>query len=99
VKRTPVYDVGLEFLLRDLRHMQAAAARDLEDWLIYLDLEETRPHPVRYHREIARLLRAYPEHELGDFTDDDLNAVLRTVPPRSGTSAAASTRSSSSGRC
>jgi integrase len=84
VRRAPVYDVGLAFLLRDLRHMQAAAAQDLTDWLVFLDLEGKRDRTLyAYHRELARLLRAYPEHELGDFSDDDINAVLRTIPPRS----------------
>lgn len=83
--RPPVYDVpGLAFLLRDLRHMDAAAAGDLTAWLIRLDLEGKAGRTLySYHREIARLLRAYPEHELGDFTSDDIDALLHQVPPRS----------------
>ena len=32
---------------------------------------------------MARLLRAYPDHLVSDYTGDDIEAVLRTVPPRS----------------
>ena len=39
--------------------------RDLADWLTYLDLEGKRPRTLyAYHREIARLLRAYPDHRV-----------------------------------
>lgn len=64
--------------------MESAAADDLAAWLIYLELEGKRPRTLyAYHRELARLLRAYPDHQTGDYTGDDLNDVLRTVPPRS----------------
>jgi integrase len=70
--------------LRDLRHQQSPAADDLADWLTYLDLDGKRPRTIyAYHRELARLLRAYPDHETGEFTGEDLEAVLRTIPPRS----------------
>ena len=63
---------------------QSAAAGDLADWLTYLDLEGKRPRTLyAYHREMARLLRAYPDHLVSDYTGDDIEAVLRTVPPRS----------------
>jgi integrase/recombinase XerD len=64
--------------------MQAEAAQDLEDWLIFLDLEGKAGRTLyAYHRELARLLRAYPEHEIGDFTATDVNALLQQVPRRS----------------
>jgi len=74
----------LDRLLRDLRHQQAQAAGDLADWLTFLDLEGKRPRTLyAYHRELARLLRAHPDHQIGDYTGDDINTVLRSVPPRS----------------
>jgi integrase len=74
----------LDSLLRDLRHQQAQAAGDLADWLTFLDLEGKRPRTLyAYHREMARLLRAYPDHAVGDYTGDDINTLLRTIPPRS----------------
>jgi hypothetical protein len=70
--------------LRDLRHQQSQAADDLADWLTFLELEGKRPRTLyAYHRELARLLRAFPDHETGDYTGDDINTVLRSVPPRS----------------
>ena len=74
----------LESLLRDLRHQQCKAAPDLADWLTWLELEGKRERTLyAYHRELARLLRAYPDHRVGDYTGDDINAVLRSVPARS----------------
>jgi integrase len=64
--------------------MKARAARDLADWLVYLDLEGKASRTLyTYHRELARLLRTYPDHELRDFTHSDINALLQQVPPRS----------------
>jgi len=74
----------LDCLLRDLRHQQAQAAGDLADWLTRLAIERKRPRTIySYHRELARLLRAYPDHQVGDFTGDDIEAVLITIPDRS----------------
>ena len=83
--RRTVYDVpGLAFLLRDLRHMQAAAAQDLTDWLIFIDLEGKSGRTLyAYHREIARLLRAYPDLQVCDFDATHINALLQEVPRRS----------------
>jgi integrase len=64
--------------------MDARAAPELADWLTFLDLEGKAARTLySYHREIARLLRAFPNHEIGDFTDLEINTVIRTVPPRS----------------
>ena len=77
-------NVELRHLLRDLRHMEARAASDLADWLVFLELEGKADRTIyTYHREIARLLRAYPNHEIGDFTHRDINAVLQQISPRS----------------
>jgi integrase len=71
-------------LMRDLRHMGARSAPDLTDWLTFLDLEGKRARTLySYHRELARLLRAYPDHRLEDFTAADISMVLRDVPQRS----------------
>jgi len=71
-------------LIRDLRHMKARAASDLVDWLVYLDLEGKADRSLyAYHRELARLLREYPEHAVTDFTHTDINAVMQKVPVRS----------------
>jgi integrase len=78
------YSVELRHLLRDLRHMSARAASDLADWLVHLDLEGKAGRTLyTYHRELARLLRHFPNHTLEDFTHHDINAVLQTVSPRS----------------
>jgi integrase len=70
--------------MKDLRHQQARAAGDLNDWLARLDLEGKADKTLySYHREIARLLRAYPAHQLGDFTHSDIELVLAQVGPRS----------------
>lgn len=76
--------ITLELVLRDLRHMEARAAGDLADWLVYLELEGKADRTLyTYHRELARLLRRYPRHGLQDFTHSDINELLRQVPQRS----------------
>lgn len=70
--------------LRDARHREARAARDLADWLAWLELGNKAARTVDgYERYAAALLRAFPDHEFGDFTDGDLAHVLKTHPPRS----------------
>jgi integrase len=70
--------------MRDVRHQQARAAGHLNDWLTRLELEGKADRTLyTYHREVARLLRAYPEHDLADFTHGDIEAVLLQVGPRS----------------
>jgi integrase len=77
-------NVQLRYLLRDLRHMEARAASDLADWLVFLDLEGKADRTIyAYHREVARLLRAYPDHAPADFTHRDISAVLQQIPQRS----------------
>ena len=64
--------------------MEARAASDLADWLVYLELEGKADRTLyAYHREVARLLRRYPLLELKEFTHNHLNDELRKVPPRS----------------
>lgn len=58
--------------LRDLRHREARAARDLADWLAWLELVPMATRTLdAYEKYGARLLRAFPRHEFGDFTDGD----------------------------
>jgi integrase len=76
--------VSFELVLRDLRHMDARAAPDLAAWLVRLELERKADRTLyAYHREIARLLRAYPRHRPADFTHTDIEAVLGKIPERS----------------
>lgn len=71
-------------LLRDLRHMSARAAPDLADWLVTLELEGKANRSIyQYHRSIAALLRAYPEHTPADFTSGELEAFLSQSSKRS----------------
>jgi integrase len=70
--------------LRDLRHREARAARDLADWLAWLELGN---HATRtldaYEKYGAALLRAFPRHQFSEFTDGDLAAVLKAYPASS----------------
>jgi len=76
--------VALADLLRDVRHLSARAAPDLADWLVRLELEGKAVRSIyAYHRTVAALLRAYPQHDLGDFTPDDIERHLSAVPNKS----------------
>jgi integrase/recombinase XerC len=78
---TRLYDPGY---LRDLRHMEARAARDLGDWLVRLDLEGKAPRTLyQYARQIAPLLRAHPELALDEITPAQIEDMLAAVPRRS----------------
>jgi integrase/recombinase XerD len=68
-------------ILRDTRHLDARAAPDLADWLAYLEVEGKADRTLyAYMRLLARLLVAYPEHELRDFTDTDIERFLAGIP-------------------
>lgn len=70
--------------LKDLRHRDAAAARDLADWLRWLELGNKAARTLdTYERTVAVLLRSFPNTEFGEFTDGDLMHVLAMFPPRS----------------
>lgn len=70
--------------LSDLRHLDARAASDLADWLAYLEVEGKADRTLyAYMRTGARLIVAYPEHELGDFTDTDIERFLVLIPRQS----------------
>lgn len=70
--------------LRDARHRSARASRECADWLAYLELEGKAPRTLDdYERTAAVLLRMFPQTELADLTDGDLNHVLKRFPARS----------------
>ena len=67
--------------LTDLRHLQARAYSDLADWLAYLEVEGKADRTLyAYMRYVARLIATYPEHEVGDFTDTDIERYLALIP-------------------
>lgn len=67
--------------LRDARHRSAAAARDLQDWLAWLELEGKAERTLDgYERDVAKMLRLFPDKQLGEFTDGDLLHLIRTWP-------------------
>lgn len=71
-------------LVRDLRHMQARAASDLEDWLVHLKVRRYRDRSIYgYHRCLARLLRQFPDKQFHEFTDSDIEAWLLESGERS----------------
>jgi integrase/recombinase XerD len=71
-------------LISDLRHLRARAASDLADWLAYLEVEGKADRTIHaYMRYTARLLVKYPDHELKDFTDTDIERWLTTIPRQS----------------
>ena len=76
--------VGLPDLLRDVRHLSARAAPDLADWLAHLSVEGKADRTLySYMREVALLLREYPDHRLEDFAAADITNALALKPDRS----------------
>ncbi len=70
--------------LKDSRHREAAAARDLADWIVALGLSNKAPRTLdTYERVCAALLRAFPQKRFDEFTDGDIMHVLAQYPPRS----------------
>lgn len=70
--------------LKDARHRDAAAARDLADWLQWLKLGNKAARTLdTYERVCAALLRAFPQKRFDEFTDGDLMHVLALYPPDS----------------
>lgn len=70
--------------LRDSRHRNARAARELADWLAWLELGNKATRTLdAYERVCAALLRAFPDKPFAEFTDGDLMHVLALYPPRS----------------
>jgi integrase len=70
--------------LKDSRHREAVAARDLSDWLKWLEVGNKAARTLdTYERTCAVLLRAFPEKRFDEFTDGDLMHVLALFPARS----------------
>ncbi|MCW2977730.1 MAG: integrase family protein [Actinomycetia bacterium] len=70
--------------LKDSRHREAVAARDLSDWLKWLEVGNKAARTLdTYERTCAVLLRAFPNTAFADFTDGDLMHVLALFPARS----------------
>lgn len=70
--------------LRDSRHREAVAARDVSDWLKYLEVATKAARTLdTYERNVAVLLRAFPDKRFDEFTDGDVLHVLALAPPRS----------------
>jgi integrase len=70
--------------LKDSRHRDARSARDLADWLAWLELGNKAARTLdAYERYAAVLLRSFPNTAFEDFTDGDLAHVLAEFPPRS----------------
>ncbi len=67
--------------LRDSRHKTARAARDLADWLAWLEADG-RADRTRdgYERDVAKLLRLFPEKHLGPCVKDDEDGT-KNCPP------------------
>lgn len=79
-----VTSVELRSLLRDLRHMEARAASDLADWLVYLELEGKADRTLyEYVRKLAPLFREFPDKETSEFTPEDVSLILTRTPRRS----------------
>jgi hypothetical protein len=58
---------------RDTRHRDARAAREMADWLAWLELGGTAPRTLSdYEWAAARILRYYPSKAFAEITDDDL---------------------------
>jgi integrase len=70
--------------LRDLRHREAAAARELSDWLRWLEVGNKSPRTLdAYERTVAALLLAFPAQRFDEFTDGDLLHALALFPAKS----------------
>jgi integrase len=71
-------------LMRDLRHENSAAYPELAEWIDYLDVEgKSQITLYSYTREIALLLREYPNIPFAGFTPEQVTNVLAMKPARS----------------
>jgi integrase len=67
--------------IRDLRHRKAKAAREVADWLAWLEIEGKAPRTLEdYERTAAVLLRYFPCKGIAEFTDGDVLHVLKRFP-------------------
>lgn len=76
--------VEFDAFIRDVRHRAARAASDLAEWLEYLNVDGKSERTLYgYDRELALLLRMFPDHALEDFTASEINRALAQKPERS----------------
>lgn len=74
---------ALDHLKRD-EHHHAASYRELRTWLDGLELAKYSPRTTdSYERVVAVLLRAYPDVDFVDFTDEHVLFTLRQFPEKS----------------
>jgi integrase len=69
--------------VRDKRYRQALIARDVTDWLAWLELGGAAPRTLdQYERDLARLCLMYPDKQLAEVGDGDVAHCLRTFSPK-----------------
>lgn len=67
---------------RDLSYRRAKLARDVTDWLAWLELGGAAPRTIdQYERDLARLCKLYPNTPLAELTDGDLLQLARRFKP------------------
>lgn len=70
--------------LRDSRHRTARSARDVADWLTWLELGGAAARTLDgYERYAAGLLRAFPSKAFDEYTDGDIGFYVMQHPPKS----------------
>lgn len=71
-------------VLKDIRHRDAAAARELADFLAWRELGNNSPGTLyELERKCAVLLRSFPEKRFDEFTDGDVAHALMQFTPAS----------------
>lgn len=68
-------------VLRELRHVEALAAREATNWLLYLEGARKSPRTrSEYTRILDGLLERHPDTPLGELSDDDCFAYVMSHP-------------------
>lgn len=68
--------------VRDKSYRRARLARDVADWLAWLELGGSAPRTLdQYERDLARLCLLYPSKALEEITDGDLSHLARRFKP------------------
>lgn len=79
---------------KDSRHRAARSAKDLEDWLAWLEVAGRKPSTLAMYEWVAaRLLRYYPNKTLAEMTSADVLHVVRSYPAASRRERAAALKS------
>lgn len=67
---------------RDKSYQRATLARDVVDWLAWLELGGTAPRTLdQYERDLARLCKLAPTKEITEVTDGDLVQLAKRFRP------------------